>query len=473
MKSSLGRRYFLKKAAQGMLALPVMAALPTAGEEQKTAAAAHPRKKILSPKKPIVSLNARDYGATGDGATKDTVALQLLIDRCAVLGGGEAVLPAGNYLTGALTLRSNVKLRVEEGASLLGSPDFADYPFAEVRWEGRWIKGYSALISAMDSSDIGITGPGKIIGSSAILGRVEHKTGLRLPALLEFTNCKDVAVENCYTKNYGMWSIHPVYCDNISFNKVTVESGADGIDVDSCTHVEIDGCTFQTSDDCISLKSGRGEEGNTIARPTDDVRISNCTFSDLHFACIGIGSETSAGIRNVQVSHCKFLSANTFAVYIKSSIERGAFFENIEMNDLDVSGARQGFLRLNFLNSGKKDEFPVRGLGGIPEVRNLRFTNVRVTDMPTLVQGTEIDPRKPLDGLTLSNISGTCGKGIFLANVKHADIRNIKVTGFAGSLLNINNVSGAGLEGAARISQQDLPKPPAPNAAPESAYQLH
>lgn len=471
MESSLERRHFLKKAVQGMLALPVVAALPTLGQEQKTAV--HSQKKILPPKNPTVTLNARDYGATGDGTTKDTVALQLLIDRCAVLGGGEAVFPAGNYLTGALALRSNVKLRVEEGASLLGSPDLADYPFAEVRWEGRWIKGYSALISAMDSSNIGITGPGKIIGSSAIMGRVERKTGLRLPALLEFTSCKDVTVENCYTKNYGMWSIHPVYCENVSFSKVTIESGADGIDVDSCKHVVIDSCTFQTSDDCISLKSGRGEEGNTIARPTEDVRISNCTFSDLHFACIGIGSETSAGIRDVHVSHCKFLSAYTFAVYIKSSIERGAFFENIEMDDLDVSGARQGFLRLNFLNSGKRDEFPVRGLAGIPEVRNLRFTNVRVTDMPILVQATEIDPRKPLDGLTLAKITGTCGKGIFLANMKHADVRNIKVTDFAGSLLNIDNVSGTGLANAAKISEQDLPKPPTPNPAPEAPYELH
>lgn len=470
MRPLLERRSFLTRAA---LAFPALISLRSISEEQKPARSAHPQTHSIPPKAPAVTLNVRDYGAAGDGTTKDTAALQLAIDRCAVLGGGQVDLPAGSYLTGTLVLRSNVKLHVQEGASILGSPDLTDYPLAQVRWEGRWIKGYSALISAMDSAGIGIAGPGKIIGSSAIMGRVERKTSLRLPALLEFTNCKDVAIENCFTKNYGMWSIHPVYCDNVSFSKVTVESGADGIDVDSCTRVVIDGCTFQTSDDCISLKSGRGEEGNTIARPTEDVRISNCTFSDAHFACIGIGSETSAGIRNVHVSHCKFLSAYTFAVYIKTSIERGAFIENIEMDDLDVSGARQGFLRLNFLNSGRHDEFPVRGLAGIPDVRNFRFTNIRATDMPTLVQGTEIDPRKPLDGLTLANITGACGKGIFLANVKRADIRNIKVTGYAGSLLNISNVSGAGLAGAAKINEQDLPKPPAPNPAPEALYQLH
>jgi polygalacturonase len=153
----------------------------------------------------------RDFGAVGDGKTKDTLALQQAIDRCAVLGGGEVVVPAGGYATGALELRSHVVLRIEDGASLLGSGEMNDYPVTQVRWEGHWIKGYSALISAIDSEDLGITGPGNIVASDAIKGRVERATGMRLPALLEFTNCRGVSVENCFTSQAGMWSIHPVY----------------------------------------------------------------------------------------------------------------------------------------------------------------------------------------------------------------------------------------------------------------------
>ena len=78
------------------------------------------------------------------------------------------------------------------------------------------------------------------------------------------------------------------------------------------------GCDFDTGDDCISLKSGRGEEGYTINRPTEDVHISNCTFADYVWACIGIGSETSAGIRNVHIERCKCLAAAHLAIYIKS-----------------------------------------------------------------------------------------------------------------------------------------------------------
>ncbi len=464
------RRDFLKAAVQGGLAAPVTASLSAVAIAQATKPHSAAPKLPAGPK---VTLNVKDYGAAGDGKTNDTLMLQLAIDRCAVLGGGEVVVPAGDYATGALVLRSNVLLHIEEGASLLGSGDLAAYPVAEVRWEGRWIKGYSAFISAMDSENFGISGPGKIIGSPAIRGRVERTTGMRLPALLEFTNCRNINVENCFTSQAGMWSIHPVYCENVIFKNVTVNSGADGIDVDSCRHVEIDGCAFHTGDDCISLKSGRGEEGYTIDRPCEDVRIANCTFNDNYFACIGIGSETSAGIRNVVVEHCKCVGARSYAVYIKSRPGRGAFVENISVNDMDVSGARQGFLRLNNLNSGKQDEIPVPGVAGIPEFRNFRFLNIRVNDVPALVQALEIDPQKPLVGFSLAHVTGTCKSGIEMANMKNVVIRNVRVTGFTGPLITIDNVTGEGLAGAAKIEPAKLPKPPEPIPAPESPYELH
>jgi hypothetical protein len=95
---------------------------------------------------------------------------------------------------------------------------------------------------------------------------------------------------------------------------------------------------------------------------------------------------------------------------------------------------------------------------------------VRVTDVPVLVDGASIHPHKPLDGFALTNVTGTCGKGIFLANIKRARISNIKVTGFAGPLLNINNVTGIGLTGATQI---EAPKAPDAIPAPEKPYQLH
>lgn len=475
VKVIVNRRNLLKAAAQGAAALPVAASFSRIGLAQTShtaAPAAHSRARMAQGG-PTVTLNVKDYGAAGDGKNKDTQALQLTIERCAVLGGGKVVVPAGDYLTGALVLRSNVLLHIEDGASLLGSGDMADYPIAEVRWEGRWIKGYSALISAMDSENFGISGSGKIVADSGIRGRVERSTGMRLPALLEFTNCRNVVVQDCFTSQAGMWSIHPVYCENVTFKNLTIDSGADGIDVDSCRHVAIEGCTFDTGDDCISLKSGRGAEGYAINRPCEDVRIANCTFNDRGFACIGIGSETSAGVRDVVVEHCKCLGARSHAIYIKSRPGRGAYVENVSVSDFEASGARQGFLRLNNLNSGKQDEFPVPGVKGIPEFRNFRFSNIRVNDEAALVQATEIHPQKPLVGFVLENVTGTCKSGIMLANMRNVVLRNIKVTGFDGPLISIDNVTGVGLAGAAKIDPAKMPKAPEPVAEPEKSYELH
>lgn len=469
------RRDFLKRTVQGAVAAPLLSSLNTFAEtDQHAGPGTHsvPSGHTAEPG-PKVALNIRDFGAAGDSKTDDTLSLQQTIDRCAFLGGGEVVVPAGDYSTGALVLRSNVTLRIEQDASLLGSAEMTAYPLTQVRWEGRWIKGYSAFLSAVDGENISILGPGKIVGSPAIRGRVDRKTGLRLPALIEFTNCRNVRVENCSTSQAGMWSIHPTYCENISFRNLTIQSGADGIDVDSCRHVIIDGCDFSTADDCISLKSGRGEEGYTINRPTEDVHISNCTFADSYFACIGIGSETSAGIRNVHIEHCKCTGARTHAIYIKSRPGRGAFIEDIFVNDFDVTGAKQGFLRLNTLNSGKQDEFSVPGDEGIPTVRNFQFSNIHVNDVPMLVAGLEIHPRKPLIGFSLTNVTGTCAKGIELAYVKNAVIRNVKVTGFSGPLLSIADVTGTGLAGAAKIDADKLLKVPDPVTPPATPYQLH
>ena len=200
------------------------------------------------------------------------------------------------------------------------------------------------------------------------------------------------------------------------------------------------------------------------------MHISNCTFNGLIFACIGIGSETSGGIRNVRIEHCKFTGAKTFALYIKSRPGRGAFIEDIVANDLDVSGTKGGLIRFNLLGSGKQDEAPVPGKDGIPTAANFRFSNIRVTDVPMLVDGTSVHPDKPVEGLSLINITGTCAKGIYLANVHQAVIKNVAVTGFSGALLNTYNVTGIGLHGASPI---EAPKAGDPIPEPAQPYQLH
>ncbi len=448
----VGRRDLLKAAGGAGVA----SALPLGG----SAFAARPGAAL--------SFDIRDFGARGDGR-KDTLALQQALDRCAMLGGGEVVVPPGNWLIGAIAIGAGTTLRVAEGATLLGSPDLTDYPLRQVRWEGKFVPGHIGLIHAENVEHIGIAGKGRIIGNPAIDTRIDQATGHRNPALIEFVSCRHVDIREVFTRQNAMWSIHPLFCTDVRFSDMVVEGGADGIDVDSCERVVIERCSFDTGDDCIALKSGRGEEGNRIARPTRDVRISDCSFRDAHWACIGIGSETSAGISGVLVERCRFLGAKTHAVYIKSRPGRGAFITDITMRDLEVSGVGQGFLRLNFLGSGKQDAFPVQGLAGHPHVARFAFSNVRVVGVPVLVDAREVDPERPLEGLSLSNIRGTCARGIALANIRGARLRDIAVTGYEGPLLSVYNVSGSGLAGAVPLSK---PAPGEPVPVPATPYRF-
>ncbi|MDG2522115.1 glycosyl hydrolase family 28 protein [Caulobacter segnis] len=461
------RRAFLGAAGLGVVGAALAPAIANAQSAKGPTPPALPA--AFKPAKTGVRIDPRDWGAKADGKTNDTHAVQQSLDRCAVLGGGEVVLSGGTFLVGAVRIGSNTTLRIEEGAVLQGSSDVADYPVIQVRWEGRWVPGYIGLVWAQDAKNVAITGKGKILASKDIHKRLEEKTGLRHPALLEFVEVQGLSVTDVWTEQNDMWSIHPVYCEDVIFRNMTVKGAADGIDVDSCRRVVIDKCDFDTVDDCISLKSGRGMEGNVIARPTEDVTITDCVFRDRRWACIGIGSETSAGIRRVLVERCKCLAAHTFAIYIKSRPGRGAFIEDIVMRDLEVENAGYGFLRFNFLDSGKQDQFPVPGMDGVPTVRNFVFERITVKDVPVLVEGVQVHPDKPLDGFVFRDVKGTAGRGITLANARNVTLENINVNVFSGPKLAVDNVTGKGLEGAARLIPTERP---APIPAPATPYRL-
>jgi polygalacturonase len=391
---------------------------------------------------PGAPFDVRAFGAVGDGTNKDTAAFQKALDACAT-AGGEVFVPAGDYLVGSLELKSSTTLRFEKNARLLGSPDLDDYPVIKVRWEGKWIDGHRAIIFATNADHITITGPGEIVGNPGLGGRQMP----RRPVIIEPINCRDVHLEDFSTRHRSMWSIHPTYCEDVFATNLTIRSmggNGDGIDVDSCRHVRIESCDISTGDDCVALKSGRGMEGYRAARPTEDVLISNCTMADTNFACVGIGSETSGGIRGVRIEHCIFTHAKSYAIYIKSRPGRGAFIEDISGSDLNVSTAPAGFLRVNLLNSGIQDPEPVPGDEGIPSAKNFSFSDVKV-HCGTLVDAFAISPVKPINGFSLVNITGDCKKAIALANITNAELKGINVTGYVGSLVTQTNVQGTGL----------------------------
>jgi polygalacturonase len=387
------------------------------------------------------TFNVRDFGATGDGTNKDTVAFQKALDTCAVFGGGDVLVPAGRYLIGSVQIGNHTILRLQQDSVITGSPDEADYPMMDIRWEGRWEPGRRALIYSANVNHTGIIGPGRIEGNP----QVAAPQNPRGSVVLEPISCNDVRWEGFSVTQGGNWATHPTYCTGVEITNVNIRGRRDGIDIDSCKNVRVEGCNVDTGDDSISLKSGRGMDGARLGIPTEDVLISKCTLNCSRFACIGIGSEISGGVRNVRVEHCKLSAPRSYAIYIKSRIGRAGVNENIVGEDLDLLAG--GFLRVNLVSAGNKNtaDDPVEGPLGIPEGRNFKFSNIRVTGA-TLADVTQLSPEKPLDGLVLEHITGTCTRGISLQNITNAVLRDIKVTGYSGPFLTQTNVQGIGLE---------------------------
>ena len=392
---------------------------------------------------PAATFNVRDFGALGDGTTKDTVAFQKALDRCAVSGGGEVVVPAGKYLIGSVQLGNCTTLRLAADSLVVGSGELDDYPLIDIRWEGRMQAGHRALIHAADVEHIAIVGPGAIEGNAATAASNKPPRGT---PVLEAMHCRDVRWEGFTVRQPGNnWATHPTFCTDVTIRNLTITGRRDGIDVDSCSRVRIEGCNIDSGDDSISLKSGRGMDGARLGRPVEDVVITGCTLRGRAFACLGIGSEISAGVRNVRIEHCT-LTARTHAIYLKSRIGRAGVTENLSGEDLTIEGG--GFLRINLVSAGNTNtaDDPVEGELGIPLGRDLAFNNVRLNHATVVAEVTQTSPEKPIERFTLTNITGTAAKGIALANIKEARLAGLSVKVSEGALLTANNVTGTGLD---------------------------
>jgi polygalacturonase len=251
-------------------------------------------------------VDVRDFGATGDGVTRDTTRIQAAIDAASASGGGTVVFPSGRFLSGTIFVRSRVTLHLSPGAVLLGSTDIADYPAQDFPARDLDVGGYEvwALVHAEDAEQIAIEGDGVIDGNGAhfppsVIRNPDVAERPR-PRLIFFKNCRTVRLRDVTLRESGLWTVHLALCDAVRISGLRVTStfhlNQDGIVLDSCHDATVTDCFVDTEDDAVVLKS-------SFPRACSDITISNCVVAS-RCAGLKLGTQSLGGFRSIAISHC-------------------------------------------------------------------------------------------------------------------------------------------------------------------------
>jgi polygalacturonase len=292
--------------------------------------------------------NVRTYGAKGDGATKDTAAIQSAIDACDKKGGGTVQLTAGTYLSAPIVLKSNITLQLDKGATLLGSADHADYPAISMFH----LPDLQPLVSALNASNVAIAGEGTIDGNGASWweeARATKDHGVLgnhpRPKLIIFDHCKHVRVEGVTIQNSPMWQLVPYYSDDIVIRNIRVlapsnSPNTDAVDPFSSSHIVIDHVFADVGDDDIAIKSGPINSPGPDD-PSRDITITDCTF--LHGHGLSIGSEIAGGAQNIHAERIHFTGTDN-GIRIKANRDRGNDVGHFVFRDIDMKDVKNAII---------------------------------------------------------------------------------------------------------------------------------
>ena len=372
----------------------------------------------------------RTYGARGDGTAKDTLAIQSAIDACAKDEGGTVRLSAGTYLSAPIVLRSNITLHLDKGATLLGSPDHADYP-AITQFRA---PGLQALLSATNANNVSITGEGTIDGNGEswwIMARSIKDAGVLgndhpRPRLVVLDHCKHIRIEGVTIQNSPMWQVVPYYSDDVVLRNIRVlapphSPNTDAVDPFSSTHVVIDHMYADVGDDNVAIKSGAINSPGPDS-PSEDITITDCTF--LHGHGLSIGSEIAGGARNIHAERIRFDGTDN-GIRVKANRDRGNDVSHLSFRDIEMKNVKNAIVISEYypkiLPPDGETAKPVTRL--TPLFHDILIENLTAADSASLGAIVGL-PESPVTGVVLHNVklSGTQGMTIGYAQVSGTDV---------------------------------------------------
>lgn len=420
---------------------------------------------------PNYSVNILDFGAISGGLAKNTLAFAKAIKKVHAKGGGKIIVPRGIWLTGPITFKSNINLHLEDGALIIFSDDFDDYPLVKTSFEGLNTVRCISPINANKVENIAITGKGiidgngdawrpvkvgkmtdsqwkKLLKSGGVLSNdkkmwfptegskkgYESSTNFNVPDLIgedelasvkdflrpvmvSISNSKRILLDGPTFQNSPAWNVHPLMSEDIIIRNVTIKNpwysqNGDGLDLESCKNVLIYNNTFDVGDDAICFKSGKNEDGRKRAMPTENVIVKNNIVYHGHGGFV-IGSEMSGGVKNVHLSNCTFLGTDV-GLRFKSTRGRGGIVENIYISNIDMINIPTDAIRFNLFYGGRA-----------PSLDEDRDPKGKERD-EKLVEVTEETPS--FKNIYMKNITATGSeKAVFFMGLPEMNLENVSL----------------------------------------------
>jgi polygalacturonase len=402
------------------------------------------------------TFNVRELGATGDGKTFDTAAIQKALDACRA-SGGTVEFPAGTYLSQPLKIYSKTTFQLDANSTLFASTNQIDF----MKTPGDWLaKGASFIpfISGKDLQDVTFTGSGVIDGNGFVWWPEaekarQKKSGYTLPRpnLIVIERSKNLRFENLTLQNSPKFHLVPTDCNDVVISNVTFlapERAANTDAMDPSGHrYLITKCKVDVGDDNIAIKAGKKGADGTFQ--SEDFTITDCTF--LHGHGLSIGSETVGGVRNITVRNCTFENTEN-GIRIKSDTRRGGIVENIFCDNITMKNVNPAItLTCVYQGTSAGDKKPGTAPtnspsdGNIPIFHHIRIKNLTATcpKAAGLILGL---PESCIENVILENVNITAAKQFSITHAKRVKLENVSVTVPKGEPFKLENAEVTGLK---------------------------
>lgn len=243
------------------------------------------------------------------------------------------------------------------------------------------------------------------------------------PNFIEPFECENVLIKDVKIINAPFWIIHPMKSKNVIVDGVHIASHGpnnDGCDPEYSKNVLIKNSIFNTGDDCIAIKAGRDAEGRRVGITTENIIVRDCKMIDGHGGVV-IGSEMSAGVKNVFAYNCYMDSPNLDrAIRLKTNTKRGGFVDGLYVKNITVGQVKEALLHITMKYSvygNQTGDF-------IPKIKNIYMENITVKDAGKYVIFADGLENSKIENITLKNINIDKVKDEFKIN----NIKNLKIT---------------------------------------------